>query len=54
MKESSPGIRQTAAFEPLGAAGLLYWYATKPSHEALFAGMLREIARRAESDIEDG
>jgi len=42
-------IRQTALFDPLGLAGLLYWYALYPLHELVFSGMLRAIARRAEA-----
>jgi hypothetical protein len=37
-------IRQTAIFDPLGLAGLLYWYALYPIHRLIFAGMLRGIA----------
>jgi hypothetical protein len=40
-------IRQTAVFEPIGLAGLLYWYALYPLHRLVFAGMLRGIARFA-------
>jgi hypothetical protein len=40
-------IRQTALFDPLGLAGLLYWYLLYPMHKVIFAGMLRGIARRA-------
>jgi uncharacterized protein YbjT (DUF2867 family) len=40
-------IRQTAIFDAAGLAGLLYWYALYPLHHLVFAGMLREIARRA-------
>ncbi|MEO5616680.1 MAG: SDR family oxidoreductase [Candidatus Eisenbacteria bacterium] len=40
-------IRQTALFDPLGLAGLIYWYALYPLHELVFGGMLRGIARRA-------
>ena len=40
-------IRQTAMFDPLGLAGLLYWYALYPLHELVFGGMLRGIAQRA-------
>jgi hypothetical protein len=40
-------IRQTAIFEPVGLAGLLYWYALVPVHVLIFRGMLRAIARRA-------
>jgi uncharacterized protein YbjT (DUF2867 family) len=40
-------IRQTAIFDPAGLAGLAYWYGIYPIHARVFAGMLREIARRA-------
>ena len=32
---------------PVGLLGLAYWYAVLPFHHLVFAGMLREIARRA-------
>jgi uncharacterized protein YbjT (DUF2867 family) len=38
-------IRQTAVFDPIGLAGLLYWYILYPFHELIFPGMLRGIAR---------
>lgn len=37
-------IRQTAIFEPLGLAGLIYWYGLYPIHRVMFRGMLRAIA----------
>lgn len=37
-------IRQTAVFDPVGLAGLAYWYLVYPLHEIVFAGMLRGIA----------
>lgn len=40
-------IRQTAIFDPLGLAGLLYWYALYPLHRLVFSGMLRGIAAAA-------
>jgi len=40
-------IRQTAIFDPVGLAGLAYWYGLYPLHEFVFAGMLRNIARSA-------
>jgi uncharacterized protein YbjT (DUF2867 family) len=43
-------IRQTASFDPLGLAGLAYWYVVWPVHQAIFAGMLRRLARQAETD----
>jgi uncharacterized protein YbjT (DUF2867 family) len=51
--EVSPGdgststIRQTAVFDPVGLAGLLYWYGIYPLHAWVFHGMLRAIASRA-------
>jgi hypothetical protein len=41
-------IRQTAIFDPVGLAGLAYWYALYPLHQLVFAQMLRGIARAAE------
>jgi uncharacterized protein YbjT (DUF2867 family) len=40
-------IRQTATFDPLGLAGLAYWYGIWPLHRLVFAGMLRNLARAA-------
>jgi uncharacterized protein YbjT (DUF2867 family) len=40
-------IRQTAQFDPAGAAGRLYWYTLLPIHAAIFQRMLRSIAARA-------
>ncbi|HEX3332063.1 MAG TPA: SDR family oxidoreductase [Gaiellales bacterium] len=37
-------IRQTAQFDPAGAAGRLYWYALLPIHAAIFQRMLKSIA----------
>jgi Protein of unknown function (DUF2867) len=42
--EDAPGgarIRQTAIFDPVGVAGLAYWYGIWPLHRWVFAGMLR-------------
>jgi len=47
--EAGSTIRQTAMFDPLGLAGLLYWYGIYPLHQFVFAGMLRNLARAAES-----
>ena len=48
-------IRQTAIFDPLGLAGLMYWYGIYFLHQLVFAGMLRNIARAAEcSDGDSG
>jgi len=37
-------IRQTAIFDPIGVAGLMYWYVLYPMHKLIFANMLRAIA----------
>jgi uncharacterized protein YbjT (DUF2867 family) len=42
-------ISVTAYWHPRGIWGLLYWLAFAPAHAWLFAGMTREIARRAEA-----
>jgi uncharacterized protein YbjT (DUF2867 family) len=44
---SGSQIRQTAIFDPIGVAGLLYWYALLPLHRRIFEGMLESIAARA-------
>ena len=41
-------IRQTAVFDPVGLAGLAYWYAAYPLHHVVFSGMLSGVARAAE------
>ncbi len=43
-------IRQTAEFDPLGLAGLIYWYTLWPLHSYVFRGMLRRVAAAAERD----
>lgn len=40
-------IRQTAVFDPIGLAGLFYWYLLVPAHAFVFRGLLATIARRA-------
>lgn len=40
-------ITQTATFDPVGLAGLAYWYGVWPLHELVFQGMLRGIGREA-------
>jgi hypothetical protein len=41
-------LTQTAVFDPIGLAGLIYWYALLPIHTPMFRGMLRNVARAAE------
>jgi uncharacterized protein YbjT (DUF2867 family) len=48
--EHGSRIRQTAIFDPVGVAGLLYWYALLPLHKRIFEGMLESIAARASTD----
>jgi uncharacterized protein YbjT (DUF2867 family) len=42
-------IRQTAIFDPIGLAGLAYWYILYPVHALIFVGMLRGIKDAAQS-----
>ena len=46
---SGSTVRQTAIFDPLGIRGLLYWYSVFPFHQFIFTGMLRGIAKAAQS-----
>jgi uncharacterized protein YbjT (DUF2867 family) len=45
-------IRQTAEFDPVGLAGLLYWYGLWPLHSYVFRGMIRGIAAAATRDTQ--
>jgi hypothetical protein len=47
--ESGSVLRQTATFEPLGLAGIVYWYGVWPLHQLVFAGMLRGMAHAADA-----
>lgn len=47
--ECQSTIRQTAIFDPVGLFGIIYWYALYPLHQFIFSGMLRNIARAAQS-----
>jgi hypothetical protein len=42
-------ITQTTTFDPIGLGGRFYWYALLPAHAVIFRGMLKAIARRAET-----
>lgn len=48
-QKGGSAIRQTAIFDPVGLAGLAYWYLIYPLHALIFRNLLGEIARRAES-----
>ncbi len=41
---SGSTIRQTTVFDPVGVAGLAYWYSLWPIHDHLFGAMLQQIA----------
>jgi hypothetical protein len=47
--EGGSEIRQTAVFDPVGLGGLLYWYGIYPLHSRIFGGMLKGVAREADS-----
>ncbi|MEO8270553.1 MAG: DUF2867 domain-containing protein, partial [Aureliella sp.] len=38
-------IRQTASFDPVGLAGIVYWYTVLPAHHFVFGGMLRNLVK---------
>lgn len=42
-------IRQTATFDPVGLAGLSYWFLVYPLHVVVFSRMLRRLAVAAEA-----
>jgi hypothetical protein len=46
-RDGGATIRQTALFDPVGLAGLAYWYLAYPLHCLVFSGMLEGIARSA-------
>jgi hypothetical protein len=43
-------LSQTAIFDPLGLAGLAYWYGIWPLHAVVFRGLLRGLAAAAEGE----
>ncbi len=46
--DNTTHLEQTAAYDPRGLAGLLYWYALYPFHAWIFRGLINSIAGRAE------
>jgi uncharacterized protein YbjT (DUF2867 family) len=46
-REDGAEIRQTAMFDPVGVAGLAYWYGLFPIHRRIFQGLLGGIRRAA-------
>jgi uncharacterized protein YbjT (DUF2867 family)/uncharacterized protein YndB with AHSA1/START domain len=51
-REGGSALCQTATFDPVGLAGIVYWYGVWPLHQLVFAGMLRGIAHAAEKSVE--
>jgi hypothetical protein len=47
-------LSQTVFFAPKGLAGFFYWYALRPVHGMVFAGLIRAIARRAQLNQNSG
>lgn len=45
--------RQRALFQPRGLAGHAYWWGIAPFHAAVFGGMVRNIAAKAEAGVRD-
>lgn len=43
-------IRQTAIFDPMGVAGLMYWYLLYPLHKLMFGKMLAKIAAACQAE----
>jgi uncharacterized protein YbjT (DUF2867 family) len=46
-------ICQTAEYDPVGLFGLMYWYALFIVHQFVFTGMLKGIAQKAVSILEE-
>jgi uncharacterized protein YbjT (DUF2867 family) len=42
-------VVQTALFAPMGLTGALYWNLLYPAHKFIFSGLVRSVARAAES-----
>ena len=47
-KDGRTELRQTALFDPVGLAGLVYWYSLFLVHGLVFGRMIKAIAARAE------
>jgi hypothetical protein len=53
-RDGGATIRQTALFDPVGLAGLAYWYLVHPLHRMVFSDMLAGIARAADAGTRRG
>ena len=47
-------LRQTAIFDPVGVAGLAYWFGLFPLHSLVFSGLIKALGRKAEQLRETG
>ena len=54
LDDGSTELRQIARFLPRGLLGLAYWYGVTPLHNFVFDGMLRGIAKAANTKITSG
>ncbi len=52
LENGDSQLRQTAYFAPKGLMGLLYWYILYPLHALIFSGLINEIKKLAESELE--
>jgi hypothetical protein len=52
LPEGKALLSQVAYFTPNGLPGFLYWYLLYPVHRLVFAGLIKQIARRAK-EIQD-
>lgn len=46
-------LRQSAIFDPVGLAGLVYWFSIWPLHQLVFDGMLRGLARASDPQTQE-
>lgn len=54
LENNRTELNQIAHFLPRGLLGLLYWYAVTPLHNFVFDGMLRGIAKAANTQLSSG
>lgn len=51
MDEQRCTLTQTARFYPRGLPGIIYWCGVYPLHALVFRGLIRSIAKKAESQV---
>ena len=52
QSEGETLLLQTAFFAPKGLSGFLYWYVLYPIHGLIFSGMIRNLVRSAEQELD--